>query len=86
MTYWVYVLLNPHGMIYIGQTNDLSRRLAQHNDPAYHRTLHTRRHPGPWRLAYQEQFVSRRDAMRPERELKSSRGREWIRQYLAGGC
>ena len=84
--FWVYVLRNPQGEIYIGQTSDLACRLTQHNDPDYRGTLHTKRHAGPWKLEYQEQFQTRREAMGRERELKSSRGRNWIRQKLESGC
>jgi putative endonuclease len=84
--FWVYVLMNPQGKIYTGQTSDLSRRLSQHNDPNYRGTVHTKRHPGPWRLVYQEAFGSRGEAMGRERELKSSRGRDWIRQKFGSGC
>lgn len=31
--FWVYVLENAAGRFYVGQTDDLGRRLAQHNDP-----------------------------------------------------
>jgi len=86
MGFWVYVLLNPQGQIYVGQTSQLAIRLAQHNDPEYRGTLHTKRHPGPWRLVHQEPFQTRAEAMRRERELKSRRGRQWIRQYLEDGC
>gem|GEM_PF-364891 len=81
-----YVLMNPAGKIYIGQTSDLSRRLFQHNDPEYRATLHTKRHLGPWNLIHQELFSNRSGAMRRERELKSSRGRKWIRERIQGGC
>jgi len=74
------------GKIYIGQTEDLARRITQHNAPAYRGTLHTKRHPGPWRLIYKEHFPTRHEAMRRERALKSSRGREWIRQRIQNGC
>ncbi len=73
-SYAVYVLVNAEQELYIGQTQDLGRRLAQHNDPGYRGTLHTKRHPGPWRLLRQEEFPTRREAMRREKELKSSRG------------
>lgn len=33
MAFFVYVLANPQGKSYVGQTADLERRLAQHNDP-----------------------------------------------------
>jgi putative endonuclease len=81
----VYVLLNPQAKIYVGHTHDLVRRLTQHNDPEYRGTQHTKRHPGPWRLVYREPFRTRGEAMRRERELKSSRGRDWIRKDLQGG-
>jgi len=86
MSYWVYVLLNLQAEMYIGHTNNLARRLAQHNDLEYRGTLHTKRHPGPWRLVHQERLATRQEAMRRERELKSSRGREWIRMHLQDGC
>ncbi len=31
--YWVYILENPSGRIYIGYTNNITRRLNEHNDP-----------------------------------------------------
>jgi len=86
MSYFVYVLLNPQGKLYVGQSDDVPRRLSQHNDPGYRGTLHTKRHPGPWQLVHQEEFPTRSEAMRRERELKSSRGREWIRRQIESGC
>jgi putative endonuclease len=86
MAFFVYVLLNPQGKTYVGQTPDLERRLNQHNDPTCRLTLHTKRHPGPWRLLHFEEFLSRSAAMRREKELKSGKGREWIRGVLQGGC
>ena len=82
----VYVLVNPEGKTYVGQTNDLQRRLSQHNDPAYSGTLHTKRHRGPWRLVHTEEYATRSEAMRRERELKTGKGREWIKRELLGGC
>jgi putative endonuclease len=70
----------------VGQTSDLSRRLAQHNDPECRLTLHTKRYPGPWRLLHCEEFPSRAAAMRREKELKTGKGRDWIKQVLLHGC
>jgi len=86
MAFCVYVLRNPQGHTYVGQTSDLDRRLAQHNDPNCRLTLHTKRRPGPWRLLHSEEFSSRSAAMQRERELKSGKGREWIRRALLCGC
>ncbi len=50
MAFFVYVLLNSESKTYVGHTSSLSRRLCQHNDSGCRLTLHTKRHPGPWRL------------------------------------
>ena len=86
MPFFVYILANPDGKTYVGQTDDLQRRLSQHNDPECRLTLHTKRHKGPWKLIHHEQFPIRAEAMRRERELKTGKGRDWIRQVLLKGC
>jgi putative endonuclease len=86
MPYYVYVLLNPDGETYIGQTGDLEHRIAQHNDPDFRGTLHTKRRRGPWRLIHSEEHPTRAAAMRRERELKTGKGRHWIEQHILGGC
>jgi len=86
MPYFVYLLQNPDGKIYVGQTSNLERRIAQHNDPDCRLTLHTKRHAGPWRLLHSESFPSRSAAMRREKELKSGKGRDWVRDVLLRGC
>ena len=86
MPLFVYVLLNPEGKTYVGQTADLKQRLVQHNDPDCRLTLHTKRHAGPWRLLHFEELPSRSAAVCRERELKSGKGREWIRRVLLRGC
>jgi len=83
MAYHVYVLLNPDGKTYVGQTSDLARRVAQHNDPSFRLTLHTKRHSGPWRLVHSEEFATRADAIRRERQLKTGKGRDWMRRELS---
>ena len=88
MGFLVYVISNPDGETYVGQTADLARRLEQHNDPRCDLTLHTKRHPGPWKVLYTEECADRASAMRRERQLKSGAGRRFIRTLLdgAGGC
>ena len=84
--YYVYVLANPQGSTYVGQADDLDRRLGQHNDPSFVGTLHTKRRPGPWRIIYREEVTTRAEAMRRERELKAGGGRRFIRSLLGGTC
>ena len=80
--YFVYVLINPQGKIYIGQTSNLQRRLEQHNDPDCKLTLYTKRHPGPWKLVYYETYRTRAMAMKREKQLKSGKGREWLHKEI----
>jgi predicted GIY-YIG superfamily endonuclease len=54
--FWVYILQNPDGKLYIGQTDDLQRRLLQHNDPAHTLTRTTKRFRGPWKVIYAEEL------------------------------
>jgi len=64
--YFVYVLRNPEGRLYVGFTVDLQRRIRQHQDGEGGWT-HGR---GPWKLVYHETFTDRSEAMRRERNLK----------------
>jgi putative endonuclease len=82
--YYVYILLNPQGETYVGQTDDIQRRLEQHNDPDYKGSLHTKRHRGPWVLLHSEEYQTRADAMSREKELKTGTGRDWIIRTLLG--
>jgi putative endonuclease len=72
--YAIQSLLN--GRIYIGQTRDISIRLADHNAG---RVLSTRQHR-PWRLNKLVPCETREAARWLEHELKSSRGRrlKWL--------
>jgi len=82
MRYFAYIIINPAGKTYVGQTGDISRRLAQHNNPEFQGTLYTKRNPGPWKLLHCEEFNTRAGAMTREKELKTGKGREWIRSVL----
>jgi len=49
--YHVYALVSDdNAKIYIGQTNELKRRLSEHNDLSRRGSLYTKRNKGPWRL------------------------------------
>jgi putative endonuclease len=81
--FWVYILQSETtGATYTGQTEDVARRLSEHNDPSNRRTLHTKRRPGPWLLLHAEPFPTRAEAMRRERELKTGKGRDWISRLV----
>jgi putative endonuclease len=72
MSAYVYVLgtLTKHRhLTYVGWTDDVSRRLEQHNAGKGART--TRGHI--WILLYSERFATRREAMSREWHLKRDR-------------
>ena len=53
----MYILRSKKdGSLYVGHTNDLGRRLAQHNDPLG--KSYTAKH-GPWELAHSEEHPDR---------------------------
>jgi putative endonuclease len=80
MLFYVYVLhASKHNKIYIGFTSDLEARINSHNELATKGwTVKFR----PWNLIHLETFESKSEAMKREKELKSSRGRDFIRQHI----
>ncbi len=81
MSHWVYILENPAGKLYIGQTHDLTARLADHNHTGPTQGKFTRKN-GPWILIWQEEHPNRASAMRREREIKTWKSLRMIRLKL----
>jgi len=81
----IYILENLAGQLYIqlyiGQTNDLQRRLNQHNDTARSGWTANR---GPWKIIFSESAFTRVEGMKKERYLKSLKNKARIRAYIAG--
>jgi putative endonuclease len=76
LEFTVYVLISEStGRRYVGQTDDLPRRLAEHNSVVHNPRKFTPRNAGPWRLLHQEPFPTRSAAMHREKWLKSGAGR-----------
>ncbi len=82
--YQVYILQNPEGRFYIGQTQDLAARLASHNRTDSIEGKFTRKN-GPWMLVWSEPHPTRADAMHREKEIKSWKSAERIRTQLLSG-
>jgi putative endonuclease len=82
--FWVYILQNPQGKFYIGQTHDLVERLASHNSTDTAAGQFTRKN-GPWQLVWKEQHATRASAMAREREIKAMKSSRWIRENLLNG-
>ena len=85
MSYYVYVLRSEStGKTYTGQTDNLEKRIDQHNEPNNTLSLYTKRSRGPWKLIYYEICKSRSEAMKREKWLKTGVGREHIKKALSG--
>ncbi|MEW6052869.1 MAG: GIY-YIG nuclease family protein [Nitrospirota bacterium] len=82
MPFLVYILKSEStSQYYIGHTDDLDRRISQHNNIDYHGSQHTKRNKGPWTCVYTETFLTRSEAMQREKEIKSKKSRRYI-EYL----
>lgn len=79
MKYFVYVIINSLGRLYIGQTCNLTQRLRQHNDTAFTKYACWTKTRGPWQLLHTEQYDSRSEALRREKYLKGGRGRSFLK-------
>ncbi|MCP9450542.1 MAG: DUF1156 domain-containing protein [Nitrospira sp.] len=79
--FFIYVLKCSDDSFYIGQTEDIARRLKQHESGEVSWTANRL----PVEIIHWEQFDSREAAVRREQDLKTGFGRKWLkREYDAG--
>ena len=79
MPYIVYAIYSKSlDIIYVGQTNDIEKRLKIHLKGYSKYTSRA----NDWKLFYTESKESRTDVVIRERQLKSSRGRAFLREKL----
>ena len=79
--YFIYSIYNKkHNKIYIGQTESLEVRLKLHNEHVF--SGYTARFDGVWIVIYTEKVRDRKEALRREKQLKSFRGRQFIKQFI----
>ncbi|MEA2081837.1 MAG: GIY-YIG nuclease family protein [Elusimicrobiota bacterium] len=77
--YFAYVLKNEiNGKYYHGHTDNLSRRLYEHNEEKRHYAGVR----GPWKIVYYEEFSTRAKAMEREKFFKTGSGREFLKSIL----
>ncbi len=68
--YRVYVIQNPEGRHHIGLSEDVEKRLNDHNSGVSTWT----RHRGPWLLVWMGPEQTLSEARKLERELKAQKG------------
>ncbi|MFH1575380.1 MAG: GIY-YIG nuclease family protein [Candidatus Nealsonbacteria bacterium] len=76
--WYVYVLQNKTQSWYIGSTNDLRKRILQHNSGKSRST----KHGVPWKIIYCEISINKQDARARERYLKSGMGRKYLKKQI----
>jgi putative endonuclease len=79
--YYVYILrsLKDH-KFYIGSASDLYKRLSYHNAGLQRST----KHRIPFELVYHEEFSSRIQAEKREKQIKSYKGGEAFKRLISG--
>ena len=65
--YYLYILRNQHNRLYIGQTKDIDRRLKDHKTNHGAKFI---KDYGNFKLVYTEEFQTRVEAMKREKQLK----------------
>ena len=79
MKYYVYILKSKStNKTYVGYTNNLKRRLTEHNSG---KSIYTSRFM-PWEIIYEEEFDDELEARKKEKYYKSSAGRRKIKILL----
>ena len=77
--YYVYAIKSiSHNYIYVGITNNLKRRISDHNR-GYNRTTKPYH---PFILLYSEEFDTRQEAREKEIFLKSGVGKEFLKSLI----
>jgi len=78
--YYVYVLrIKKSERYYIGQTQDLAKRLEKHSRGQ----TKSMKNRGPFEVVYVETCRSRPEAMKREKEMKSYKGGEAFKRLLS---
>ena len=67
--YYLYILRSLDNSLYVGQTDNLNKRLIEHQNHLLNAAKFTKEHTD-FKLVYSENFETRVDSMRREKQLK----------------
>ena len=77
--YFTYILRSDkNSRLYIGYTDNLRKRLSQHNNK---KSTYTKKR-GPYKLIYYEACLNETDARAREKYLKTGMGKRYIKNRL----
>jgi putative endonuclease len=80
-SYYVYAIHSEsRNYIYVGISNDVERRLKEHNS-GYNKTTKPYR---PYTVIYKEELRSRKEARIREKFLKGGSGRKFLKSLIVG--
>ena len=79
--FWVYVLKCKDDSFYIGQTDDIKRRIDDHKKGKVSWTKSRL----PIEIILLEEYGSRKEAVNREKDLKTGFGRKWLKREYAEG-
>ncbi len=78
--WYVYIIKSlKNGRLYVGSTNDIKRRLKEHNNGIGGKYTRDNR---PFKLIFYEAFLNKEDATKDELFFKSGYGREVLKDKL----
>ncbi len=76
---YVYVLKSKEGFHYTGMTEDLEKRMKEHNSKSL--SFWTKRGTD-WNIIYQEDFELKSEALKREKWMKTGVGREFLKENV----
>ncbi|MEA1980045.1 MAG: GIY-YIG nuclease family protein [candidate division Zixibacteria bacterium] len=76
--FYVYVIKSDSGKHYTGHTNNIQRRLSEHNNGM----CKTTKPESNWEIVHLEKFDTRGKAMIREKWLKTGKGRAFIKSII----
>jgi len=81
MDWFLYILksISRPEKVYIGSTNDIERRLEDHNRGNTRST----KYYVPWKIVYSEEYATKSEARKRERQLKNWKNRERIENLIS---
>ncbi len=77
--HYVYIIKSREGRYYIGSTENIEKRIKQHNSKSNRGWTNRFQ---DWVLVYHEELETRLEARRRERELKKIRGTKKYKELL----
>ena len=78
--FYIYVIKSREGFRYTGMTEDLEKRLIEHNEKKL--SFWTKRGTN-WELIYKEEFETKSEALKREKWLKSGVGRDYLKRICS---